>query len=168
MALPSESLPSLCTFFHLSLECFKYKLIREPPLPVTKASLDVPTFIHMAIIHEYMSRITFFRLPYLLWATFSFKIYSQNDAISWESFFYLGRNAFWMPKEHIWLGSVFPPTTIFNSKSRFSFSPTIPNTFTAIILVIKIKFRAAVFSTFWKIKLVVKNSKVSIYLISWF
>lgn len=75
MALPSQCLPSSCFPSSFSPRSpFKNKLIREPPLAVTKDSLDVPAFIHIEIIHAYMIRITFFRLPSLLWAMFPFKI----------------------------------------------------------------------------------------------
>lgn len=45
-------------------------------------------------------------------------------------------------------------------------SPITAITFTGITLLTRIKFRAAIFSTFWKIKLVVMHSKISIYVIS--
>lgn len=46
-------------------ESFEQELTREPSA-VTKAASDVATFIHMEIIHEYMIRMSFFRVPKLL------------------------------------------------------------------------------------------------------
>lgn len=69
--VPSIVLPCVC---QSSSESFWIWAYQRAPLAATKASSDVPTFIPREIIHEYMIRITVFRLPCLLWAMFPFKV----------------------------------------------------------------------------------------------
>lgn len=59
LMVASVIMPSCLCCTH---EAFEQELTRGPSA-VTKAASDVATFIHMEIIHEYMIRMSFFRVP---------------------------------------------------------------------------------------------------------